>query len=63
MRQQPGVSGLLTDRQYVQIWHILGLAANCCPTMESATLPPSDAQATPTLHQQIDSLPAYVVTA
>ena len=26
-------------------------------------MPPSDAQATPTLRQQIDSLPAYIVTA
>ena len=31
--------------------------------MESVTLPPSDAPTTPTLRQQIDSLPAYIVSA
>ncbi len=31
--------------------------------MESTTLTPSDAQAPPTFRQQIDSLPAYIVTA
>ena len=33
------------------------------PTLESATLTPSDAPGTPTLRQQIGSLPAYVLNS